>query len=199
MTGGEKRNIIISMDTVNKMNSNMEKGILIYGAGGHALVIADLIASLNGQVHVFFDDEVKEGNGKVQHYNAQLFKDAGLIIGIGNNTVRQRIAYNVMHSFVSLIHPDASVSDSIITGEGTVILAMAVVQANVMLGKHVIINAGAVVDHDAVIEDFVHIAPNAYIGGGAHVGKGAVIGAGAVLSRFAKVKANTVVPPLTVV
>lgn len=199
MRGVKNRNRIISLDSVNEENNSNETGIVIYGAGGHAHVIADLISSINGKLHVFFDDEVKDGNGKIQPYSAQLFKDAGLIIGIGNNAVRQRITYNVKHSFISLIHPDASVSGNVTTGEGTVILAMAVVQVNVMLGKHVIINAGAVLDHDVVIEDFVHVAPNAYIGGGAHIGKGAVIGAGAILTRFAKIKAYTVVPPLTVI
>lgn len=103
MTESKIRNMIISRDRVNEINSNNDTGIVIYGAGGHALVIADMIALMNRKVYVFFDDEVREENKVVQQYNPLLFRDAGLIIGIGNNTVRERITHNVKHS-LSLIH-----------------------------------------------------------------------------------------------
>ncbi|PSL44907.1 acetyltransferase EpsM [Chitinophaga niastensis] len=199
MTGNKNRNVIIRKETGGQMNINDDVNVVIYGAGGHANVVADLVVSTQKILCGFFDDEAGEGNATVQQYGTHLFKEARMIIGIGNNTVRQRIAYSVKHAFISLVHPAACVVDSVKRGEGTVVLANAVIQANAVIGKHVIINAGVVIDHDAVIEDFVHIAPNAYIGGSAHIEKGAVVGAGAVISRFAKVKANTVVPPLTVV
>lgn len=171
----------------------MKQDFVIYGAGGHASVVADLVEALNGNVCTFFDDH----NATV--YQHTLHAAAPMIIGIGNNSARETIADKVTHGFVSLVHPDASVAENVRIGDGTVVLAKAVVQANTVLGSHVIINAGAVVDHDVTIEDFVHIAPNAYIGGGAYIEKGVVIGPGVVVSRFARVKANTMVPPLTVV
>ncbi|WP_143306093.1 PglD-related sugar-binding protein [Chitinophaga vietnamensis] len=174
------------------------KQVVIYGAGGHANVLATMIKEQEGEVCCFFDDQAGEGE-TMKPYDRSIFPQAAMLIGIGNNTARQRLAGHVGHAFGTLIDKDASVAVDVSPGEGTVILARAVVQANVKLGRHVIINAGAVVDHDVVIEDFVHISPNAYIGGGAHIEKGVVIGAGAVVSRFARVKANTVVPPLTVV
>ncbi|MBV8252195.1 MAG: NeuD/PglB/VioB family sugar acetyltransferase [Chitinophaga sp.] len=176
----------------------MKKEVVIYGAGGHARVIASLVKNHLREVSCFFDDqESKQGN--VLRYDKAIFPDAEMIIAVGNNTARQRLAQEVAHDFGTFVHPAATVDTDVILGEGTVILANAVVQANVKIGAHVIINAGAVVDHDAIVEDYVHIAPNACIGGGAHIEKGAVIGAGAVVSRFARVKANTAVPPLTVV
>ncbi|SHM85352.1 acetyltransferase EpsM [Chitinophaga jiangningensis] len=176
----------------------MKKGVVIYGAGGHARVVSALVRDHNHEVRCFFDDQETTDTAVIP-YREDAYPEAAMIIAIGNNTVRQRLADTVAHPFGTFVHADASVDASVSPGAGTVVLARAVVQANVQLGAHVIINAGAVVDHDAVIEDYAHIAPNAYIGGGAHIEKGVVIGAGAVVTRFARVKANTVVPPLTLV
>lgn len=164
---------------------------VIYGAGGHANVLADIVRMNGDGMLGFFDD-------KTGGYNAATAPSAKLIIGIGNNAVREMIAGKVNHEFGVLIHARATVAAGVPVGAGTVILANAVVQVNAKIGQHVIINAGVVVDHDAIIEDYVHIAPQAYIGGGAIVKKGALIGAGAVVMRNVVVPEKKDVTPLTV-
>lgn len=181
----------------------MSMSFLIYGAGGHANVLADL-GSINGAtVPVMFSDDVphhnEDNSTMVCAYDLLLFPGLPLILGIGNNQARELLAAKVRHAFTRLIHPKAVVAVDAVIGEGTVVLANAVVQANCCIGNHVIINAGAVVDHDAVIADFVHVAANAYIGGGAVIGKNVLIGQGAVVIRNTVVKEGTVVPPLSVV
>jgi len=171
---------------------------LIYGPGGHAQVVADLVRLQEGEIVSFFSDGPITV-ADVLPYDAAAFPEARMIIGIGNNQVREKLADQVAHQFVSLIHPRTSFASSAVCGVGTVILANAVVQAHAVIGKHVVINAGACVDHDAVIEDFVHIAPNACVGGGAVVEKSAVIGPGAFVMRNMRVKAGTEVKALAVV
>lgn len=163
---------------------------LIYGAGGHANVIAAMVRKNGDNIHGFFDD--KQGG-----YDVTVAPGAKLIIGIGNNAVREAIVGRVTHAFGILVHTQASVAETVEIGEGTVILANAVVQVNAKIGRHVIINAGAVVDHDAVLEDYVHVAPGAYIGGGAVVKKGAVIGPNAVVMRNVVIAEKMEIPPLT--
>jgi acetyltransferase EpsM len=181
----------------------MKESIVIYGAGGHASVLTDLVRGNGGEVLTLFADQ--EDNGLTTHhaaikpYNTSLYPEAPLVIGIGNNQVRERLSEKVAHKIGSLFHADASIAQDVIVGEGTVVLARAVVQSNCKIGKHVIINAGAVIDHDAAIGDFVHVAANAYVGGGAQIGKGVSIGAGAIIMRHTVIQAGTVIPPLTVV
>ncbi|MBS0028826.1 hypothetical protein ACTJJ0_12840 [Chitinophaga sp. 22321] len=181
----------------------MSMSFLIYGAGGHANVLADLGALAGADIPVMFSDDTlhhgQRNNRVIRSYDPLLFPELPLILGIGNNSVREMIAGKVTHSFTVLSHTTAYVAADAIIGNGTVVLANAVVQANSRIGNHVIINAGAVIDHDAVIGDFVHISPNAYIGGGAIIEKGVVIGPGAIIQRNAVVKQGTVVPPLTLV
>lgn len=181
----------------------MPMSFLIYGAGGHANVLAEL-GSINGAtVPVMFSDDAQhhsEDSGMmICAYDPFLFPTLPLVLGIGNNKVRELLASKVGHTFTRLIHPKAVVATDALIGEGTVVLANAVIQANCRVGNHVIINAGAVIDHDATISDFAHVAANAYIGGGAVIEKNVLIGQGAVVTRHTIVKEGTVIPPLSIV
>jgi sugar O-acyltransferase (sialic acid O-acetyltransferase NeuD family) len=166
---------------------------LIYGAGGHARVLADLISKINGKIIAFIDDQPSSSllhHIPVKKYDS-LHLEAQIVIGVGNNKIREKIARILLHKAAVIIHPSAIVASDVAIGEGTVILANAVIQTGAKIGKHVIINANACIDHDAVIGDFVHIYPNAYIGGAAFIGAGSTITAGKVISRMAKIDSNT--------
>ncbi|EHQ44001.1 PglD-related sugar-binding protein [Myroides odoratus] len=139
------------------------KKIMIYGKGGHGKVVEDTINRIDETIAVeYFDDATKP-------YTTSYEPEATVVIAIGNNEVRQRIASEVTHSFDTLIHPTAYVSPSAKIGEGTVVLANAVIQANAQVGKHCIINANVTIDHDAIIEDYVCTYPASYVAGFARV------------------------------
>lgn len=148
----------------------------VYGSGGIAKVIKDLILLRGYLFGGNFDDADPE-----LEYIFNVNDKSLLVIGVGNNQSRERIANSVKHQFGTLIHPAASVSKDAELGEGTVVLAGAVVQAGARIGKHVIINANVVIDHDAVVEDFASIYPGTYVAGAATV------------------KARATVPPHTVI
>ncbi|WP_158960365.1 PglD-related sugar-binding protein [Myroides fluvii] len=139
------------------------KKIMIYGKGGHGKVVEDTIYQINQAIEVAYFDDTSNP------YRADYEPEAKVIIGIGNNEVRQRISTEVKHAFDTVIHPTAYVSPSAEIGEGTVVLANAVVQANAKVGKHCIINANVTIDHDAIIEDFVCTYPASYVAGFARV------------------------------
>lgn len=165
---------------------------LIYGAGGHARVLADLIWNLNGTITAFIDDHSSStllNNIPVKRYDAA-YPDARIVIGVGNNKIRKKIAGALLHKAAVIIHPSAIVASGVEIGEGTVILANAVIQTGARIGKHVIINANVCIDHDAVVEDFVHICPNVYIGGAAVIGAGTTITAGKTIKRMTKIDSN---------
>lgn len=165
---------------------------LIYGAGGHARVLADLILTINGKIIAFIDDHLslpQLNNFPVKGYDA-LHPEAQIVIGVGNNKIRGKIAGSLHHKAAVIIHPSAIVASDVEIGEGTVILANAVIQTGARIGKHVIINANACVDHDAVIEDFVHICPNVYIGGATVIGRGTTVTAGKIIPRMTKIDSN---------
>ena len=154
----------------------------IYGRGGHANVLKELIIQKGYLFGGNFDDRDPE-----LEYVFNVNDKSLLVIGIGNNELRAAISHRVIHKFGTLIHTKADVSPSAHIGEGTVILSGAVIQAGAKIGRHVIINANVVVDHDAIIEDFVSIYPGSYIGGEARIAAGITLSANSIIARGANV------------
>lgn len=167
------------------------KTVLLYGASGHAKVIADCLKSRGDNVLAIFDDnpDIKELGGidVIGAYNSSFHSELTLIISIGANRIRKIIAEKVAHGFHTSAHASAIVSPSAVIGLGSVLMHGAIVQADAAVGKHNIINTGASVDHDCVLEDFVHISPHATLCGNVSVGEGTQIGAGATVIQGIKI------------
>ena len=182
----------------------MEKSYVIYGAGGHAKVIVDLVLEHGGKVECVFDDNVVEENAtfmgiQILKYSPEVYKESRLIIAIGDNEARKSLTHKLKHNFATLIHPKASVSEFALIGKGTVVLANAVIQAEVSIGDHSIINIGACVDHEVSISDFVHIGPMAYVGGAAVIKNGAKIDPGVIVLRNTEVAENSHIRSLSLI
>lgn len=147
----------------------MNFDFLIYGFGGHGRVVIELAQQLGFQNIGVFDDA---DNGSVQlkgvhflgAYNKTIAPHAPIVIAIGNNAIRKKLANQITHPYATLTHPSAVIAPSVNIQEGSVVLANAVIQAYTTIGAHCIINASAVVDHDVVLGNYVHIRPLAFIG-----------------------------------
>jgi len=159
--------------------------VVLYGGSGHAKVILDCLQAQGHTVQGIFDDNpaLKEllGVPVTGPYNPAVFPGQPLLVAIGNNRIRQRVAAAVQHPFGTVLHPSALCSRYATVGEGSVVLHNAVVQAGATIGKHCIINTAATVDHDCRLGDFVHVSPNAALSGNVRVGEGTHIGTGAVV------------------
>lgn len=164
------------------------KEVYLYGAGGHAKVVIDILKSRDTQVKAILDDnpEMKEllHIPVVQEWR----KMSPLIISIGHNELRRRIAEQLGDiPYARAIDSSAVVSDSATVGEGTVVMQRAVIQSSARIGKHIIVNSCSSIDHDCVIGDFAHIAPGSTLCGNVTVGEGAFIGAGTVIIPGVKI------------
>lgn len=165
---------------------------LIYGAGGHARVLLDGIHKQFGEhaVQIFFndgDDPKAIAGIPVVPYATDKQPEEKLLIGVGKPEIREHLAAKISHRFGIFIHPQASVASDAQIGEGTVVLAGAVIQSGAKVGRHTIINANVTIDHDGIVEDFVTTYPGVYVGYQAVLGKGSIINPNVVVMRFAKV------------
>lgn len=161
--------IKVAAEEVNEWVSTMWKDVYVHGNGGHASVIRDMLCQAKLPLNA-----------------------AGrAVIGVGDNKARMREATSLekKYKFVSVYHPSSSVSRLAKIGEGTVVMAGAVVQAGAKIGRHVIVNTGASVDHDCIVGDFAHIAPGVHLCGGVEVGAGALVGVGSCAVPGAKIEA----------
>lgn len=159
--------------------------MILYGASGHAKVIMEILEDCGDTVSALWDDAEKPDirGLKVQQPVLAGNGDDAVIISVGNNHIRKKIAAKLagLFHFEKAIHPRSIVSKTAIVGEGTVIMGGATINADSNIGSHCIINTNAVVDHDCVLEDYVHISPNATLCGNVQVGEGTHIGAGATV------------------
>ena len=165
--------------------------MLLYGASGHAKVICSALESRGINIIGIFDDNlniIKLDDYKVLGlYNAQLYNDDKIIIAIGNNSIRKKIAVTIQHEFGTVSHSMSIVDKLTNIGTGTVILHNALIQRGTIIGKHCIINSSSSIDHDCIIDDFVHISPGSTLCGNVEIGEGTQIGAGSTVIQNLKI------------
>ena len=183
--------------------SSPAKTLLIWGAGGHAKVVADL-ARESGWSVVGYLDEVPARHGQ-EFYGALILggssaltspgvdRNCQIIVAIGSHAVRDRCLQDALREGFTvpvLIHPAAVVSPTAQLEYGTVVMAGAIVQAETRIGPGGIINTGASVDHDCVLGRCVHIAPGARLTGQVLVGDHTLVGVGAVVIPRVRIGMN---------
>lgn len=161
------------------------KPLILIGGGGHARVVLDLAQKLGYEIYGFLDDSVVEWHG-VRYLGpvSQImeYRDVcAFVIAIGSNQIREKIAKKYEVQYVPLVHPSARIGNDVVLGDGTVVMANAVINASSNIGSHCIINTSSVVEHDNRLGDFVHISPGAILTGSIHIGERTQVGAGAVL------------------
>ncbi len=166
--------------------------LLIWGAGGHAAVVADL-AELNGWSVAAFIDDPPGSNAGTRLAAAPLVGAAAarelVLAGVRQAAVavgdpRVRLAQATLLqtwgcTLPALIHPRASVARSAELGAGTIVCAGAVVSAWARLGPLCIVNNLAIAGHHCDLAQGVHVAPRAALAGRVAAGIGAWIGIGA--------------------
>lgn len=162
----------------------MSEKIMIIGAGGHGKVIADIIRKSGDIVCGFLDDDLAKQGVVGQVSECVKYPDCKFVIAIGNNEIRKKIAetYPKIHYYTA-VHPRAILAEGISIGEGSVVMANAVINADAKIGRHCIINTSAVIEHDNSIGDYVHISPGAVLCGTVVVGDGSHIGANTVVKN----------------
>lgn len=172
--------------------------LAILGASGHGKVVADT-ALANGWKSVTFFDDAWPDVGRIGAWDLMggtnellgcISDFYGVIVGIGNCDIRwkkQQCISNAGGSWTTVIHPMAFVSPYAQLGEGVVVMAGAVVNADANVGDSCIINSGAVVEHDCTLSHAVHVAPGAVLSGNVSVGSCSWIGVGAVVRQGTKI------------
>jgi len=176
----------------------MSNTVNLFGASGHAKVIIDILNKNDIIINAIYDDDKDIMfllENKVQAFSNEIenFR-VPFIISIGNNKVREYLSKKLSaFSFTKAVHPLSVIDKTTEILEGTVIMADAVINSSVKIGKHCIINTSSVIEHDCLISDFVHISPNATLCGNVTIGKGTHVGAGAVIIQGITIGENVTI------
>jgi acetyltransferase EpsM len=206
---------ILAMISVDNVLSD-PNALIIYGGGGHAKSLIDLI-HVEGRYQIVgvIDDALPVGSKVL---NVPVLGGGGMLPelrkrgislavnavgGIGNIAPRLQV-YKKMKtagfSFPNVIHPRAFVEPTAKLGTGGEFFFNAYIGSDVQIGFGCIVNTSAVVSHDCKLEDYINISPGALLAGavticeraligmGVTVNLGVTIGAGARVGNSAVVK-----------
>ncbi len=161
--------------------------MIIIGGGGHGRVIIDLCRKAEERVAAILDDDSAKHETRILGIpvtggiHTDRLSDPAFL-AIGDNKTRYHLAEKLNPpSWKTLIHPSATIADDVQIGEGTVVMAGAVIQTGSRIGRHCIINTGACIDHDCRVGDFVHVGPNCSFGGEIGIEEGTWVGLGSTI------------------
>ena len=190
-------------------SSNADRPLILLGGGGHAKVVAELADAVGRHligvcdpalaaagVHEWRGMPVLGNDAALEKFSPDthdLALGMGLVPGSRLRIERFKVLTARGYKFPSLIHPKALVAQAATIGDGTQIMAGAIVQPDCQIGENVIVNTHATLDHDVQIGSHVHIAPGAVLCGGVQVGIETFIGASATLLPLVIVGARCLV------
>jgi sugar O-acyltransferase (sialic acid O-acetyltransferase NeuD family) len=172
---------------------------VIWGSGGTAKKLADVVWACGQEVVALFDnnpDAKSVLDGVPIYYGESGLKawtmehqgamPCAALVGAGAAPGGERLALlNLLssHGFLTppIAHPTAWISPRANLSRGSVVFAQGIIDANAVVGDACIINDAARVGHDCIVGNGVHLAPGAVLLGGARIGDHVLIGANAVI------------------
>ena len=172
--------------------------LLIYGGGGHAKSLIDLVRRMgNFAIAGIVDDGIPDGTlildvpvlggGELlpSLRRKGIFQAVNAVGGIGSIAPRlavyQRLADTGFHC-VTVVHPRAFIEPTASVAEGCQVFFNAYVGSDVQVGFGTIVNTGAILSHDCVLGEYVNISPGAILAGAVRVGERALVGMGATVN-----------------
>lgn len=184
------------------------KRVVIWGAAGHARVVADAIRQ-RGELHVegFIDDvtparrteafcgaTVLGGRDQIE-----LLKSRGvtlIALAFGHNAARLRLGRELSalgFELPPIVHPQAVIAPDVRVGAGCFVGPGAVLGPAARIGALAIVNSAVVVEHDCEVGEGVHLSPRVCLGGGAHVGHTTWVGLGALVRDHVTVGSESMI------
>jgi sugar O-acyltransferase (sialic acid O-acetyltransferase NeuD family) len=172
-----------------------DSSIIIYGAGGHAKSIMEMVLGMgNFRIMGIIDDNaaltgtsvlgipVLGTRSRLPQLAAQgLRLAANGVGGIIDMGVRIRLFEMLADNgftFPALVHPRATFETSARIAAGVQVFANAYVGSEAVLYERCMVNTNAVVSHDCEVGAYSHIAPGALLAGHVQVGERALVGMG---------------------
>jgi sugar O-acyltransferase (sialic acid O-acetyltransferase NeuD family) len=182
------------------------KPVILIGGGGHAKVVASTLMELKIPILGFVDPDTSKstllGLPRLGTEDAVLTHPPDSILlaqGLGSTRptpLRAKVFdhfKSLGYSFITPVHPAATVATDVEIGEGTVIFAGVIIQPGTRIGPNCILNTRCSIDHDCLIGPHNHIAPGATLSGSITTGPNTHIGAGATLIQGLTLGENVLV------
>lgn len=178
------------------------KNLVIVGAGGFGREICSVAKTALGYgteftVKGFLDRKPDALGGKAGYppvlgapETYAIEPEDVFFVALGNLRLRRKNADLIASrggTFLTLIHPSASLGTNVTIGAGCYIAHNAVLTADVTVGDNVCVFHGTVIGHDCRIGSCSHVSSLVFLGGGVQVGEGVTIHPGVRVASFKRI------------
>ncbi len=179
--------------------------LILFGAGGHALSVIDVIESTNKFKILFCLDNYEGTIGKYKVYkqrkNLSYYKKFTnkVFISIGQiKTAKIRmLLYKrlIKNKFIlpNIISPTAYVSKNSEIKNGTIVMHHVLINSLCEIGENCIINSKSLIEHGVKIENNCHIATGGIINGDCYIKKETFIGSNSTIIQGKIVGSNSII------
>jgi sugar O-acyltransferase (sialic acid O-acetyltransferase NeuD family) len=185
-----------------------ERSLVVFGAGGHAKSLIDLVRSSTDYELLCVADDRPDAVAEVLGVPVvaaaalEALREQGVAYAVnavgGIGRIQRRIDVGrrldeLGFELPPLVDATAFVAASASVGSGAQVFARAAVCSDAAVGRSAIVNTGAIVSHDCRIGDHAHVAPGALLAGSVEVGEGTLVGMGATVNLGVAIGARSIV------
>lgn len=177
----------------------MPEELYIYGAGGHAKVVAATARLCGYTVRGFWEDS-NENTGN-EFFGSRIVASedipdgANVFIAFGNNNIRLGRGQILQRQFhiQTIIHPSAQIAEGVELGIGTYIGALTNIDPDCIIGDFCIVNNLVNISHDSLIADGAHICAESTIAGHGKIGRRTFLGIGSCMIENREVGDDSII------
>ncbi len=190
------------------------KRVAILGAGGHALVVVDILKASGGFdiIGCIADDTGPESNvagvpliGTMDLLESFPNQNIAVVVGVGgwtDTSGRRKIYERAVRAGVDIvgaIHPTACISESARLGMGCVLFAGATINPRVTIGDNVVVATNSSVDHETSIGNHSLISAGVTIGARCTIANDSLIAIGATVASRTSIGKHSLIAAGSVV
>jgi acetyltransferase EpsM len=188
----------------------MKKKIVIFGAGGHAIVITNELKKLK-RFSIFgycVNKAISSGTKKflsnkifnINRANLQMMSRLSIsgVIAIGDNNTRKKIVDEVKllsnnFKWEKIISKDSFVGENVEVGDGAVIMSGCVIGPFTKIKRHCLVNTGSIIEHENQLDEYSSTGPGVVTAGNVKIGELSHLGIGAVVKERVKIGKNVII------
>ena len=141
-----------------------------------------------------FDPEGLEVRNEAAFLATPPTSQALIVVGLGEPSLRQKVARTYAtrgFQFATLIHPSAIVGPACSVGEGSVLMALSVLETHVNVGEHALLNVGTSIAHNGSLGTCCSLGPGVRLAGWVALGDRCDLGVGCCVRPRVTLGADT--------
>lgn len=173
------------------MNGEMNKNLLIIGAGNYGQIAYEIAEAMGKFDKIdFLDDKNELAVGKISDIEKFAGEYSFGIVAIGNADTRYSLTKKLeenCYKIPVLVHPKVFVGKYATIRKGCIIEPMAVVNSGTEVSEGTIISAGAIINHSVLVGAF------------SHINIGAIVKAHSAMPMFTKVDEGAIYHGINIV